>query len=653
MSVRARRIWAGAGVAMVAALMLPSPARAHALLSGSEPAEGARLTSPPEEVVLRLTEAPELALSSMELLDTSGGEIPTDGPEAVPGQSTSLRLPLPELQKGVYTVTWRTVSRVDGHPSGGAFAFGIGVSPSEVAQVAVTTPETPDPSPLEMVGRLITFVGLGLVVGATWIGALAFPQPPRALRRLAGWAWVGGLVGIALLAVAQQRGSGAGFAEFLPTRPGRAILYRGGALALAGTGLLAARLWTASQRRALLLAGAAAAGAMLAHVTAGHAAARGDLAWAKVVAQWVHFLAAAVWLGGLAALLVGIRGKPDGAKTSAVRRFSLVAGVALGAVVLTGVIRSIQEIGSWSGLFTTGYGIAVLVKAGLILALAALGAINRYRNVPKAGSTLTGLRTISRGELSLAVAAVGAAAVLATLVPPASVPALAGPPPGLTATGADFATSVRVKLDVSPGSPGPNRFSFTATDYDSGDPVDADVKLRFRSLAVTGAESELELAPTDDGVYEGTGSNLAFGGPWAVSAVIQQAADSTEVLLELATVCPAIQIDSPKPNLPTVNVVDTPDGGSVEGYLIELGGSSYEVHFTFIAPGGKEVPVKGLPSMTAWRPGTPPLSLEPIPLTRGHFIANAELEAGDWRFDGTATSAGGSSSGCFEQQLAA
>jgi uncharacterized membrane protein len=390
---------------------------------------------------------------------------------------------------------------------------------------------------------------------------------------------------------------------------------------------------------------------MLAHVIAGHAAARGDLAWAKVVGQWVHFLAAGVWLGGLAALLVGIRGKPDATKASAVRRFSLVAGVALVAVVVTGVIRSINEIGSWSALFTTGYGIAVLVKAGLILALAGLGAVNRYRNVPKAGTSLKGLRKISRGELALAMAAVGTAAILATLVPPAQVPAEAGPPPGLTATGSDFGTSVRVKLEVSPGSPGPNRFSLTATDYDSGEPVEADVKLRFRSLAVVGAESELALTATDDGVYEATGSNLSFGGPWALSAVIQQSTDSAEVLLELATVCPAIQIDSPKPNLPVVNVVDTPDGGSVEGYLIDLGRDRFEVHFTFIAPNGKEVPVKGLPTITAWKQGAAPLTLDPIPLTSGHFIADAQLEPGDWRFDGTAPSAGGSSSGCFEESL--
>lgn len=636
------------------ALVLPAPAGAHALLAESEPAEGARLTEAPAEIVLRFTEAPELALSSIALLDTTGSQLETGDPGPVPGEPAALRASVPDLGQGVYTVTWRTVSRVDGHPSGGAFAFGIGVSPAEAPPVAFETPETPEASPLEMAGRLILFLGLGLLLGAAWVAALAFAAPPG-VRRLAGWAWIVALLGLIALAFAQQRGSGVGFAEFLPTTVGRALLYRGGALALAGTGLLAAMLWPGSHRRALLLAGVAAAGAMLAHVVAGHAAARGDLAWAKVIAQWVHFAAAGVWLGGLAALLVGIRGRPDGIKATAVRRFSLVAGFALAAVVITGVTRSVNEVGSWGALFSTGYGLLVVTKASLILGLAGLGALNRYRNVPRAGKTLKGLRTVSRGELTLAVAAVGAAAVLATLVPPAQVPAEAGPPPGVTASASDFATSVRTSLEVAPGLPGPNRFALEVSDYDSGEPVAAErVSLRFSFAGGARVEdSTLELEPAEDeGVYEATGANLSIGGPWEITALVQQGTDSVEVRMELATVCNAVRIEATKPNQPTVNVAETPEGGSVEGYLIDLGGDRYEVHFTFIEPGGKEVPVDGLPAITAWRPGSPALALEPIPLTRGHFIADSELQPGDWRFDGSARSAERSSSGCFEERLA-
>jgi copper transport protein len=652
MRARRRRIWvtASAGVALV--LALPQPAGAHALLAKSDPADGARLTEAPEEIMLHFTEAPELQLSDISLLDRSGAELETGEPAPVPGEEAALHVTVPDLEQGVYTVTWRVVSRVDGHPTGGAFAFGIGVSPLQEPPVAVEhAPMTPEASPLEMAGRLVLFLGLGLLIGATWVGALAFAHPPPSVRRIAGWAWMAGLLGLIVLAVAQQQAAGVGFGAFLPTTVGRALLYRAGAIALAGAGLLAALLWARSRRVALLWAGAAAAGAMLAHVAAGHAAARGDLAWAKVVAQWVHFAAVGVWLGGLAALLVGVRGSPDETKASAVRRFSAVAGFALAAVAITGVTRAINEVGAWGALFSTGYGLLVLVKGGLIVGLAGLGAINRYRNVPRVAGSLRGLRTVSRGELVLAVSALGVAAALATLVPPAQVPPPLHHPAAIRAMGSDFATSARARLEVEPGLPGANRFVLRVTDYDSGEPVTAQrVALRFSYLG--GAEVEqsiLELRPAE-GVYRAMGSNLSIGGPWDVTALVQRGADAVEVPFQVATICTATEIPG-EPPLPTSHVVEVPDAGSVEGYLIDLGGGQYEVHFTFLDAEGKELKVKGQPSIVAWHPEADAAVLEPEALSRGHFLALARLEHGHWRFDGVASGGGTSLAGCFEQMI--
>lgn len=647
-----RRVWAAAWAGLVLALAVPGSAGAHALLEASEPVDGATLTESPPSIVLTFTEAPEPSLSSVVLLDSTGAELESGEIQVGQDDAHTVSVAPPELAKGVYTVTWRTVSQVDGHPSAGAFAFGVGVSPAGAA-TTVVVPETPPASPLEMTGRLIIFLGLGLLVGAAWVGAAAFSEIPTGIRRLAGWAWLASVLGLIVLAFAQQQSAGVAFGDLLPTKVGRALLYRGGAILLAGTALLAAHSWPASRRRALMLAGLAAGGAMLAHVIAGHAAARGDLAWLKVIGQWVHFAAAGVWLGGLAALLVGIRGEPGETKTAAVKRFSLVAGFALAAVVVTGVIRSIQEIGDWGALFTTAYGIAVLVKAALILALAGLGALNRYRHVPAAETSLAGLRKVSRGELTLAVAAVGAAAVLATLVPPAQIPARAGPPPGISVTASDFARTVRLKLEVSPGTPGSNEFSLQVDDYDSGEPIEAQrVALQFSFLgAAEVAPSTLEMHAQGEGLYHRAGSNLSIGGPWGVSALVQQGADSVEVPLELATACNALRIEGTKANEPTVSTIDTPDGGSVEGYAIELGQGRFEVHFTFIGPNGKEVAVEGLPAISAWQRSAPVLALDAIPLTQGHFLAEAQLAPGEWRFDGSARSAEGSSSGCFEESV--
>ena len=77
--------------------------------------------------------------------------------------------------------------------------------------------------------------------------------------------------------------------------------------------------------------------AMAVHVDAGHAAAGASRSTVRIAEQWAHFAAVGIWLGGLLALLVGLRGAPSSAKAAAVRRFSTIAAFALVVVVGTGV----------------------------------------------------------------------------------------------------------------------------------------------------------------------------------------------------------------------------------------------------------------------------------------------------------------------------
>ena len=357
-------------------------------------------------------------------------------------------------------------------------------------------------------------------------------------------------------------------------------------------------------------------------------------------------------LGGLAALLLGVRGEPTETKAAAVRRFSAVALFALVAVVGTGVVRSINEVGSWEALFSTGYGRLVLIKIALILGLIGLGAVNRYRNVPRARSSLGGLRRISRTELILALGALGAAAALATLVPPAQVPAEARPAAAVTATGSDFATAIRARLGVTPALPGPNRFELRVTDYDTGEPTDAGrVSLGFSYVGGGSIpESRLDLRPAGEGLYRATGSNLSIGGPWDVTALIQSGADSFEIPLHVATLCETTEIPG-QGNEPAVHEVQVPNQGSVQGYLIPLGGGQAEVHFTFLDQQGRPVRVEGEPTMIATREGEEPQTLSPEFLAPGHYYAVTRLGPGPWRFDGSATGGGASLAGCFEQTL--
>jgi hypothetical protein len=118
----------------------------------------------------------------------------------------------------------------------------------------------------------------------------------------------------------------------------------------------------------------------------------------------------------------------------------------------------------------------------------------------------------------------------------------------------------------------------------------------------------------------------------------------------VATLCNAVEIPGEGPQ-PDIHAVEVPEAGSVEGFLLPLGGDRYEVHFTFVGADGKTLAVEGVPAMVASGPGEEPVDLRPLFLARGHFFAEAKLAPGEWRFDGSATGDGTSLAGCFEQNL--
>src|SRR5215470_16423242 len=191
--------------------VLASPAYAHALLERSSPAAGASLPRAPQAMLLYFTEAPEPSLSTVLLLDSSGQTVPRVGkPAVVPGNAGELRVGLPRLPDGVYTVNWRTVSKVDGHVTGGSFAFGIGVLPpagASAAQAAkggsLSTGSAP--APAAVAGLWLLYWGLALLAAAGATGVLVFgSRLPRGARIVIGAGWLAAAAGIVTMIISER-----------------------------------------------------------------------------------------------------------------------------------------------------------------------------------------------------------------------------------------------------------------------------------------------------------------------------------------------------------------------------------------------------------------------------------------------------------------
>ena len=222
--------------------------------------------------------------------------------------------------------------------------------------------------------------------------------------------------------------------------------------------------------------------------------------------------------------------------------FSRVATVTLAIVLATGLARGFVEVGSFGNLLHTDYGITLLVKVALVAGLVILGALNHYRWTPllrtKKGAART-FRLNSGGELAVAAAVLAATAILSGLAPASTVAAAGGTPAtasGVTVTGADFGTTVRAHLTVSPGAVGQNSYSVVVDGYDSGQPLGSvtGVMLQFSLPSQPSlSQSQLALGEVSGGTWRGSGLQLSVVGRWQVDVLVQEAAGGVTVPLQL------------------------------------------------------------------------------------------------------------------------
>jgi putative copper export protein len=144
----------------------------------------------------------------------------------------------------------------------------------------------------------------------------------------------------------------------------------------------------------------------------------------------VHILAASTWLGTLLVLmLVGIRGVIRSASTGVqraqlvadlVNSFSPLALVAASVVAISGATTAWLHLKRISSLWTTSYGIALIVKLVLVLTVALLGAWNWRRVRPSLGGEGSEhvIRKSATMELTFAALVLVATSVLVSLPSP-------------------------------------------------------------------------------------------------------------------------------------------------------------------------------------------------------------------------------------------
>jgi putative copper export protein len=427
---------------------------------------------------------------------------------------------------------------------------------------------------------------------------------------------------------------------------GHRLLREAIALGATTIALVLAVVW----RRAwsIVVLGLAAADSMFIHAWNSHASASSPV-WFNVGDQWLHLLSVATWVGGLVWLLIGLRGRPEEERPAISRRFSWLAGIALAVVAATGITRAIDEVGPpqhWSRLYTTSFGVTLLVKLGLFVALVAFGARNRYVNVPgltRGTKKVGSLRRTVVAEILIAAGVLGATGVLSELAPAASVAASSGRqtagPTKVVATGHDLATTVRIRLTVTPGTVGVNRFVADVVDYDTGHPVNATgVMLTFTLHGNPNIDSTLALHRSGS-TWTASSTVLSMQGRWNVQALVQEPSGGVQVPLTVQTRMPQeqIQVSPGAGSQPTLYTIQLAGGNSLQGYLDRKGAGPNTAHFTFFSASGNELAISSAQGSEITPSGTVQ-AVKLLRLSKGHFVANVALNAGHWTFLIEATS---------------
>jgi copper transport protein len=540
-------------VVAAGALALPAAASAHAALLSTVPQASGTVNTPPKDVELTYSEAVEPRFAIVSVTDANAKQETAGPPHRSAANPDTLVIPLKRVPEGWYLVYWRVIS-VDGHPVRGAFTFAVGPNAGPAPQFVIPSTSESAATPRLVSARWVTFLTVMAAIGLAVL-RLAIARP--AVRRVPGtslrsvtvaFAVVSavGLVAIPvylLLATADFAlrsvfSVGALVPLVRVSAFGRGVFDLWVCFALfvlaAAVAIRIDRPERSQRSLAELLAVTgtllATAAVLIVPGLSGHAAQTSPRGL-SLLFDWTHVAAGALWLGGLAGLIVlwsslpaGIR---VGALTVAVPRFSNVAFVSVLVLIGSGTGAALEHMPTVPSLWQTSYGQAILAKVGLLALTLPLAAVNLLRVRPKLGLAETAaaaarlLRRLVAVEVTVVAGIVLAAAVLSSLPPPSKALAAVGgasahvgPAPvrrTVTKNGYTFA------FDITPNKAAvPNSFAVRVTRH--GQPVrGAEIVLTFEMLDMEMGNQAYSLTETSPGTYSRGAPALVMVGHWGLS----------------------------------------------------------------------------------------------------------------------------------------
>ncbi|RAZ92169.1 copper resistance protein CopC [Mesorhizobium hawassense] len=498
-----------AAFVLMALLILPGRAFAHAALVATDPADGAVLAQSPSQFSLTFSEP--VSPLVLTLVRPDGTQLPLNS-YRLDGQTLAIDNP-EALKSGTHVLSWRVISE-DGHPVGGSVLFSIGApSAAPVAGEAVDwTLRT-----AIWAAKLLLYAGLLLGVGGAF--ALAWlAKDRRCGQRFVAVALLFGLVAAPVsLGLQGLDGLGAPLARFATPVVWKTALETSFVwtvlIGLIALGLALLSLAGPPGLRKLS-ASAALFGVGAALAASGHASAA-EPQWLTRPLVFLHGAAIAFWAGALAPLGLALRKQPAEARTF-LARFSRAILPVVAVLAASGIVLAIIQVQAPAALVHTAYGRLLLLKLALLLFLFTLAAVNRWTlTAPAEAGDTEVQRRLMRSigiEMLIVLAIFGVAAGWRFTPPPRALAIAAAQPVSIHI----HTLQAMADLSITPGHAGEVAASVMIMTGDFG-PLDAKAVTLVLSKPDSGIEPiKRPATKPGDGTWRVDNLVIPLPGRWNV-----------------------------------------------------------------------------------------------------------------------------------------
>jgi copper transport protein len=521
-------------VGLLAAVGLGTGTAAQTLVETTPP-DGAELTQPPEQIVLRFEDPVDAATVSMACQaedEEAANPATLESPPEISADGRTVTAGVPTAPPaGTCTVAWSTTLPTGDSGESGSFDFTLTALASGQTTVPGTTPSGDDgaedtiqdaedvSSGAIWLGQVLSIFGIAVLFGSVVLIVSAWPEGPeyilavRFLRAI----WVLGIAGTLLYVIALSAGvRGESFGSGVNPAGWLDLFEAGvaGQAALARLVLFVACGWVVLRPERVIdptTQFPAVALVTLATVTLGLTRTSGDLAALGVIAGIAHALGMALWIGALVLLArVVLAGPGEEDLVHAVRGFIRLSGPAIVVTVVSGLIQLYRLDGG--SLFSERHGRVLLGKTVLVAAMLFVGLTARQVAQSRlARSTELGPRLAHRLRRAF-----GTEAVIGVIVIGLSGWLLDLPPGKVPAPEVDFAieepivdttSGLDMTVSLDPGRVGPNTLRVEVRAPESGlagltvsfvPPVGSDLPIIEQPIPLGGAG--VAQTPEDGGI---------------------------------------------------------------------------------------------------------------------------------------------------------